>query len=103
MRQTRGHSLATTTCHLPREFKGFGGTCHLERICNTSAREFFDLLDQLGTIEKGKIADLVILEANPLKDIANTKKISAVVVNGRLIDKAELNRILADAEVEAKK
>jgi imidazolonepropionase-like amidohydrolase len=65
--------------------------------------EFFGLLDKLGTIEIGKLADLVLLDANPLQDIANTEKISAVVVNGRLVDRQELQMMLANAEAVAKK
>jgi len=65
--------------------------------------QFLGLIDRLGTVERGKLADLVLLEANPLQDIANTKKINAVVVNGRLIDKAELQRMLVDAEAAARK
>ena len=65
--------------------------------------QFLGLLDRLGTVEKGKLADLVLLEANPLQDIANTEKINAVVVNGRFIDKAELQRMLADAQAAARK
>jgi imidazolonepropionase-like amidohydrolase len=51
-----------------------------------------------GTVEKGKIADLVLLEANPLDDIANTRKISAVFSNGRYYSRAQLDRILADVQ-----
>ena len=50
----------------------------------------------LGTVEKGKIADLVILEANPLAAIENTRKIDAVVVGGRILPKAELQKMLAE-------
>ncbi len=42
--------------------------------------------DRLGTIEVGKEADLVLLDADPLADIANTRKISAVILRGVLLD-----------------
>ena len=63
--------------------------------------KYLGLLDTLGTIEKGKIADLVLLEADPLADIGNTRKIDAVVVNGRLLSKEALQKLLTDAEVAA--
>jgi len=53
-------------------------------------------LDSIGTIEKGKIADLVLLDANSLAEIGNTRKINAVVVGGTLITKPELDKMLAD-------
>jgi hypothetical protein len=52
--------------------------------------EFLGRLDSLGTVERGKIADLVLLDANPLEDINNVKKINAVVFGGRLIPKSSL-------------
>ena len=51
-----------------------------------------------GTIEARKNADLVLLDANPLDDIANTKRIAAVVARGRFLDRAALDAILANAE-----
>jgi hypothetical protein len=54
--------------------------------------------DQLGTVAKGKLADLILLDANPLNDIGNTKRISAVFLGGRLFDKSQLDGILAGAE-----
>jgi hypothetical protein len=51
---------------------------------------FLGRLDSLGTIERGKIADLVLLDANPLEDISNVQKINAVVLGGKLIPKSSL-------------
>ena len=56
----------------------------------------------LGTIEKGKLADLVLLDANPLTDISNTRKINAVVANGRYLSREFLDRMLSDIETKAK-
>jgi imidazolonepropionase-like amidohydrolase len=63
---------------------------------------FLDRTADLGMIEKGRLADLVLLDANPLDDIANTTKIAAVVANGRFYARADLDRVLADAEAWAK-
>ncbi len=60
--------------------------------------EFLGRLDSQGTIAAGKNADLVLLDANPLDDIHNTQKIRAVVVRGKLLDRAALDQLLADAE-----
>jgi len=60
--------------------------------------KFLGMEDRLGTIEKGKLADLLLLNANPLDDIANTRKIEAVIVNGRYLPRAELDNILAAVE-----
>jgi imidazolonepropionase-like amidohydrolase len=57
----------------------------------------------LGTVEKGKLADLVLLDASPLEDINNSRKIEAVVFGGKLLPKAELQKMLADLEAAAKK
>ena len=49
-----------------------------------------------GKIEKGRIADLVILKGNPLNDINNTKTIQSVMVDGKLLKKVEIQKILQD-------
>jgi hypothetical protein len=57
--------------------------------------------DSLGTIAPGKLADLVLLDADPLADIRNTTKIQAVVANGRYFDRAHLDALLAEVERRA--
>ena len=61
--------------------------------------KFLGLERSLGTVEKGKLADLVLLDANPLENIANTKRIFAVVVGGRYLSKEKLEEMLRNAEV----
>ena len=60
--------------------------------------EFMGRLEDLGTVAKGKLADLVLLDANPLDDIANTRRIQAVVLAGRYLDRAALDRMLKGVE-----
>ena len=50
--------------------------------------------DSPGTVAQGKLADLVLLDADPLTDIANLTKIRAVVANGRYFDRAALDSLL---------
>lgn len=64
--------------------------------------KFLGMEDRLGTIAKGKIADLVLLDANPLDDIRNTQKIAGVVVNGRYLSRADLDKMLEGVEEAAK-
>lgn len=56
---------------------------------------YLGALDSLGTVSEGKIADLVLLDANPLDDIRNTSRIRAVIVNGRLLTRTALDSLLA--------
>ena len=73
-----------------------GGMSPLEvlRSATFEPARYFGVLDSLGTIAAGKLADLVLLDANPLEDIGNTRRISAVVANGRLYAGAERERLL---------
>ena len=59
--------------------------------------EFLRVNGSSGWIAVGKRADLVLLDANPLEDISHTQRIRAVVLDGRLLDRAELDALLASA------
>ena len=64
---------------------------------------YLGLIDTIGTVEQGKKADLVLLEANPLENISNTRRINAVIVNGKLNPRVSLDKMLKDAEAAANK
>lgn len=66
-----------------------------------NAARFMGREAELGTIEPGKLADMVLLDRNPLKDIGNTRIISALVFNGRLFPKSELVEMLKKIETLA--
>jgi imidazolonepropionase-like amidohydrolase len=59
---------------------------------------FMNATDKYGSVTVGKIADLVLLDADPLKDIHNTTKISEVFLSGKEFNRAALNQLLKDAE-----
>ncbi len=60
--------------------------------------EFLGKLDSQGTIAVGKNADLLLLDANPLDDIRNTHKIRALILRGKLLDRAALDQLFSNAE-----
>jgi imidazolonepropionase-like amidohydrolase len=64
------------------------------RTATLNPARFLHLSDSLGTVEKGNLADLVLLDADPLTNIRNTRRIRAVVANGRLYDRKALNALL---------
>jgi imidazolonepropionase-like amidohydrolase len=66
-----------------------------------NAARFMGRETDLGTIEQGKLADLVLLDANPLDDIANTRKINAVLLGGKLFSRVSLDESLAKIEALA--
>jgi imidazolonepropionase-like amidohydrolase len=103
--------LAGTDSAAPYIFPGFSLHEELELLVQagltpmqaleTATRnpaEFLGRLDLQGTVAPGRNADLVLLDANPLDDIHNTRKISAVIVRGRLLDRPALDQLLAAAE-----
>jgi cytosine/adenosine deaminase-related metal-dependent hydrolase len=62
---------------------------------------FLGRADTAGTIAPGKVADLVLLDADPLADIRAVRRVDTVVTAGRVLDRATLDRMLADAEAAA--
>jgi imidazolonepropionase-like amidohydrolase len=72
------------------------------QTATTNPAEFLGL-SQFGTIQKGKRADLILLEANPLAGINNIRKITGVLVKGRYLSRSDLDRMLEEVEVLAAK
>ena len=59
-------------------------------IATRNSARFLGKLDDLGTIEVGKLADLVLLTADPTVDINNAKRSTRSIKNGRVIDRKKL-------------
>lgn len=60
--------------------------------------EFFAESNDRGTVEIGKVADLVLLDENPLEDIENSRRVHGTMLRGRWVSRPELDAILARAE-----
>lgn len=70
-------------------------------IATSGVAEFYQMSDRFGAIEAGKAADLVLLDANPIADIKNTRRIAAVITQGHLLERPRLQSILARVEQAA--
>ena len=72
-----------------------GGMTPLQAIrCATmNGASYLGMDRDIGSLEQGKLADLIVLNANPLIDIRNSEKIKYVMVNGRLYDANSMNEI----------
>jgi imidazolonepropionase-like amidohydrolase len=89
-----GYSLHTELALLVRA--GLSPLAALQAATLNPAR-FLAATDSLGTVEPGRLADLVLLDGDPLADIRNTTRIRAVITNGRYLDRSTLDALLAEA------
>jgi hypothetical protein len=92
-RAVPGYSL-----HSELEFLVRAGLSPREALRAATIRpaEFFGLESEMGTIEPGKLADLVLLEGNPLDDITRTRTVQAVVIRGQLLDRNVLDALVPE-------
>jgi imidazolonepropionase-like amidohydrolase len=70
-----------------------GGMTNMEalRAATIDGARYLGMDADIGSIEKGKLADLVVLDRNPLENIRHSESISMVVLNGRVLDGKTLN------------
>lgn len=68
------------------------------RTATLNPAKYFGIDAQTGSIARGKRADLVLLEANPLDDIRNTRRIHAVIVRGRILHRKRLNALAKESD-----
>lgn len=91
-------ALGTDAC-TPFTFPGYGAHKEMElmteaglpneevlRIATINGAEFLGIKDKVGTLEPGKLANMLILERNPLTDIRNTRSLKQVILKGQIID-----------------
>ena len=67
------------------------------RAATLGPAKFFGLDEERGTVAVGKHADLLLLDADPLQDIRHTQRLHAVVLDGRLLRRADLDAMLEGA------
>jgi imidazolonepropionase-like amidohydrolase/Tol biopolymer transport system component len=69
-----------------------GGMSNMEalRAATLNGAEYIGMGSEIGSLEAGKLADLIVLEANPLEDIRNSEHVQYTMVNGRLYDAASM-------------
>ncbi|MGC2185802.1 MAG: amidohydrolase family protein [Terriglobales bacterium] len=104
--------LAGTDTPNPYTYPGFSLSEELELLVSAGlspmealqtatlrAAEFLGVQRLFGSVAQGKIANLVLLDANPVEDIRNLRQVRAVIVRGRLLDRAKLDDLLATPKI----
>lgn len=102
------HIMAGTDSSAPYDFPGFSlheelvllvesGLTPMQALqaATKNPAEFLGVFKTQGSIEQGKVADLLLLDANPLDDIHNTQKIRALILQGKLLDRSTLDQLLS--------
>ncbi|GIV43041.1 MAG: hypothetical protein KatS3mg035_0164 [Bacteroidia bacterium] len=72
-----------------------GGMTNYQALqCATiNGAKYIGMADYIGSIKKGKLADFIVLEKNPLENIRNTETVQMTIINGRVFDSMTLNEI----------
>ncbi|MEU4196017.1 amidohydrolase family protein [Kribbella sp. NPDC026611] len=107
--------LAGTDTGTPYSVPGFALHDELEHLVGAGATtrqalyaataepaRFLGMYAELGSVDPGKIADLVVLDADPLSDIRNSRQLNSVITRGRVISPAQRRQLLADVEAAVK-
>jgi imidazolonepropionase-like amidohydrolase len=69
-------------------------TAEALRAATLNGAVFFEKEDHYGSVEEGKVAELVLLDGNPLENIENTQQINKVIARGKVYDKAQLEKMM---------
>jgi hypothetical protein len=98
--ETYGLFLPGFSLHHELELINCSGLSNYETLktATVNPARYLNTIAQSGTITEGKLADMVLLDKNPLEDIRHTKTILGVNIKGKWLNRKELNKILLDVE-----
>ena len=72
------------------------------RAATLNGASYLGMSKELGSLETGKLADLIVMDENPLEDIRNSEKIKYVMINGRLYDSMTMNETISREKLRPK-
>ena len=95
-----GLAIPGYSLHTELEFLVRAGLSPIEALQSATIRpaEYFSLQDEIGTVDIGKKADLVLLDENPLEDIVNTRSINTIVSRGRVLSRDNLSNLIVSGQ-----